>query len=461
MFYREKAYTRINWKNRPNLSTPLGAKNLNKMDATLNELDDRIIEVSSEVESDSLIIGFISDKVNALEEDVDENTSQINELSNLAEDVNGLKIVNTASGTTAYMDDASNLNIEDITFFGESTQNGTPTPTNPIPIESKIVNRVDVLGKNWLQNTAQSRTDAGLTYTVNDNKSVTVNGNATGLSIVKVGSFKNTDRDLILSGCPSGGSNSTYKLSYYHETTQVNDFGNGVTLPKNDLTYEVRIVIYGGTTINNLTFKPMIRLASITDATYEPYQSQTVNLSAPIELNGIGGVRDTDKLKNIYVKVFTGNESFYTYTPGVGGIQFGYEDENIMRIESENVLCTHLPPKFTWNVREDGIALTINNFVVRFRMESLGISTVGDLKAKLKEWYDAGNPMVLYAPIKTPIETSLLQADIDAIKNLHTYKPNTVVMNDADAEMDVSYVADPRLYIDKKFEALASAIVNQ
>lgn len=358
-------------------------------------------------------------------------------------------IVDSTTGKT-YYPMIRLASVTDSTYEPYSGGKASPSPDFPQPIESKIVNRIDVLGKNLLRFSQGSTTNNGITFTVNADKSVTVNGTATADSVLllttstrgEVDLKRLTGKNIILSGCPNGGSSSTYKFQFWSDSKMAVDTGNGATLDLSTVpdTWNFAISIIGGTTVNNLTFKPMIRDASITDATYEPYQSQTVNLSAPIELNGIGGVRDSDKVKNIYVKVFTGNESFRTYTPGVGGIQFGCEDENIMQIESENVLCTHLPPKFTWNVREDGIALTSSSsVVVRFRMESLGISTIEDLKAKLKEWYNAGNPMILYAPIKTPIETTIPQVDIDAIKALHSYKPNTVVINDANALMDVQY----------------------
>lgn len=39
----QKLYTRINWENEPSISTPLNEQNLNRMDAALNSLDDRVI----------------------------------------------------------------------------------------------------------------------------------------------------------------------------------------------------------------------------------------------------------------------------------------------------------------------------------------------------------------------------------------------------------------------------------
>lgn len=57
------------------------------------------------------------------------------------------------------------------------------------------------------------------------------------------------------------------------------DTGNGtsaITFSESDVTdkwYRLAIRISSGTAINNLVFKPMIRLASVTDATYAPYEN--------------------------------------------------------------------------------------------------------------------------------------------------------------------------------------------
>ncbi len=62
--------------------------------------------------------------------------------------------------------------------------------------------------------------------------------------------------------------------------------------------------------------------------------------------------------------------------------------------------------------------------------------------------------------LATPIETDLPPETIEAFKTLHTNYPTTVISNDENAGMEVSYVADTKHYIDKKFEELNQAIVN-
>lgn len=54
----------------------------------------------------------------------------------------------------------------------------------------------------------------------------------------------------------------------------------------------------------------------------------------------------------------------------------------------------------------------------------------------------------------------LPQEQQDAIRALSTYYPSTVVSNSENMEMELSYVADTKNYIDKKFEELNQAIVN-
>lgn len=48
MEWKNKKYSRINWKNRPSTATALGARNLNKMDVFLNQVDDALIEFDAQ-----------------------------------------------------------------------------------------------------------------------------------------------------------------------------------------------------------------------------------------------------------------------------------------------------------------------------------------------------------------------------------------------------------------------------
>ena len=128
--------------------------------------------------------------------------------------------------------------------------------------------------KNLLKNNAVTKTVSGVTFTINDDKSITVNGTATA----KI-SFIINDKvglgigNYILTGCPSEGSWNTFYLTAYASSAWLSapDFGSGCKIENKTVT-QVVISIASGYTANNLKFYPMIRYADITDHTYDPYQ---------------------------------------------------------------------------------------------------------------------------------------------------------------------------------------------
>lgn len=77
----------------------------------------------------------------------------------------------------------------------------------------------------------------------------------------------------------------------------------------------------------------------------------------------------------------------------------------------------------------------------------------------LKEYLANADVMVM-GEIKEPIVTELSSEEVQKILALHTNKPNTTIWNDQDAEMQVTYVADTKKYIDDKFEELSEAITT-
>ena len=60
---------------------------------------------------------------------------------------------------------------------------------------------------------------------------------------------------------------------------------------------------------------------------------------------------------------------------------------------------------------------------------------------ELKSWLDSQTDVVfIVVPLITPTETPLTEAELQAYKQLHTYKPNTVISNNENADMEVIYV---------------------
>ena len=157
--------------------------------------------------------------------------------------INKLTDLQIAEGTNITITDSEQDTINSLTLDGRCEQETTT-------------------GKNLLENTllTTETTQNGVTATPNSDGSITLNGTATAhcyFNIAKIDfgtkSFNNYNKfsdDYKAStgspqGIPSLGYDSSNKYTYINVTS--------------------------GTSLNNFVVKPMVRLASITDDTYEPY----------------------------------------------------------------------------------------------------------------------------------------------------------------------------------------------
>lgn len=147
--------------------------------------------------------------------------------------------------------------------------------------------------KNLFNLTKVSGTYSTVVFTVNSDKTVTVNGTASPANSVfnlddwtctKAGTY-------VISGAPSGGSwtpsPNTYRIRVaVNGTWKGDDVGNGfaLTLALGDVV-NLQINTSTSYTANNLVFKPMITLKSLYDAdpTYQPYAMSNAELTAAIQ----------------------------------------------------------------------------------------------------------------------------------------------------------------------------------
>ena len=166
-------------------------------------------------------------------------------------------------------------------------------------------------GKNLLENTGVSNTSNGVTFTVNDDKTILVNGNNDGTanSNFIINNYSLKAGTYILNGCPSGGSSTTYRLAI-QKTSDWSilglDTGSGSKQFTIDEATNIQVAIFiqKGQTISNLLFKPMIRLSSIIDDTYEPYQSASLLFQLDQPLRSLpNGVKDELVIENGRTKI--------------------------------------------------------------------------------------------------------------------------------------------------------------
>ena len=188
--------------------------------------------------------------------------------------------------------------------------------------------------KNLLENTGTTQTKNGVTFTVNADKSVSVNGTATANTEFYLTSSKTGAQwkeilgsNVIMTGCAENGSASKYYIRIIRTNPSWQDFGSdygtGRTLDistmGDDSTYLFLIGISNGVTINNLVFKPMIRLASDPDDTYVPYAMTNKELTdRAAEL--ATSASDQKTAINAIITAATGAADFAAFKTAMGAI---------------------------------------------------------------------------------------------------------------------------------------------
>ena len=226
----------------------------------------------------------------ATEEQAQQIKQNTDDVALLKEDLSNkiTKFYASNQGET-HITDSDNGKIQDMMIYGKSSQDGTPTPGNPVKIKSVVNPTVKVCGKNLLNATLQTTTQNGVTCTANGDGTYTLNGTATTITTFDIAQDVSCS-SFRLVGCPVGGA---HDVSYELQARTNNliygyDTGDGKNI-KADENFFIRIRINAGINCNNLLFKPMIVDASLyPDATYddfEPYHKQAVTL--PYTLNAI------------------------------------------------------------------------------------------------------------------------------------------------------------------------------
>lgn len=190
-------------------------------------------------------------------------------------------------GTTAYG------NIIDYMLQGNTTQNGTPTPTTPIEVNNVTGEQVvRVCGKNLLNLGNGSTTHSGITTTCT-NGEIIVNGTASANSFTQVAlktpiGWTNGTSFTISLNNPVANENVRFRVTssgtYDTNCTNVNQTQTiNYTTREDMLTTYINIRVASGTTLTSFKLKPQIEKG--TSATsFEKYQGNDyeVNLGKNI-----------------------------------------------------------------------------------------------------------------------------------------------------------------------------------
>lgn len=246
-------------------------------------------------------------------------------------------------------------------------------------------------------------TKNGITFTVNNDGTINVNGTATdGDALFYLVSAYNLSlsEESYFSGCPAGGSSSSYLLQAYTPASRYySDTGSGFLLPAN-IDVAVVLVVKNGYTANNLVFKPILNYGS-SALPYEPYTQSVLSLPEAVE-NGKWNTIDIENGKNIsqgFTKTFDGTEEWNIFN--VETVETGY---TLFRVEinprgdsnTNNLLCTNYPfVAYNWSVKDGKNSISIDTDGVTIIIKQKQYMTISDWKTYLAALHTSGNPLVV------------------------------------------------------------------
>lgn len=372
-----------------------------------------------------------------------------------------------ATGNVITLTDSAEKPLAGLVCYGKTTQNGVPSPTNPIPLVSAGVGsmEVEVCGKNLLKVTATAQTLNGVIFTINDDGSIKISGTASATTFLNIGKVKlAANRPYAL----SGGIHSNLSLKWNYKGWT--DSGAGSQYQPTENVIEMIVLRIGSGTVVNETVYPMVRLLDLSDTTYEPYEGGSVVFSTPNGLPGMpvaSGGNYTDEngqqwicdeidlerwmyIQRTYSYKFTGNEDMSVADNGVT-YRGQFTALNLPKVKSQatdkttnvsNAMCNVTTVGMQQNMASGTAGVSFSEWTgksyVYFSTAALGDGDA--IKAAMSAAYNAGTPWEILYELETPIETPLSASEIAAYKALHTNKPITNIINDAGVYMKVAYV---------------------
>ena len=315
--------------------------------------------------------------------------------------------------------------------LGPTATSYAPYANTP-PIEGWTGLNAFAGGKNLLPfpyHAGDAKTENGVTFTVNEDGSITVNGTATASTNFLLMQEPDISPilpgvDYILSGCPAGGSSTTYRMRYQNNIGAVTDEGNGVNINVSNENIATRNRIYinigSGATVSNLTFKPMLRLASDPDSSYAPYAGKTYALQFGETI--YGGTVDWNAGEMTVewaMQTMTGDENWtYGTYDNVGYLRLIVQDV----VFSGNEKCSHLV--WAGNVvaalKGNDFVTNANSIFVSTKIGNEEFDNADDWKAYLVAQNAAGTPVQAAYKLAEPYTIQLTPVQIETLKGINT-----------------------------------------
>ena len=337
-----------------------------------------------------------------------------------------------------------NEGTEKIPF--EEYTGGIASPNPDYPSEVEVIEGnigIKTIGKNLLPNNATNQTMNGVTFTKNNDGSITINGTSTSVikyQICNAGEIQLEPNDYILSSKNNIPSSMwlTFRSHSVDMIALTNKNVGRFTLTKNSVDGNVYIYISSGVTVNNLTIYPMVRIANITDDTYEPYKEEITYID--LQGNFVGklpdGTKDRLYIKNNHLylekkikkRILDGSEELTLDGSSNGIYQFSFTVLDI-KVKTDQQVINVISDYFkgvvwanSWT-QDNAISSMMN--IRKVRLYTSKFATIEELKTWLSEnnvtiYYELAEPQIIdLGYIKTP-KTLEKTSNISLLANLET-----------------------------------------
>lgn len=379
-----------------------GAVNLNSGTGTINANNKRIQNVASPTASgDAATMGYVADEISRLKESCAAAYVPIS-----------AAIRPTVSGNPILVQDSVAWPLQSLVLHGKTTQDGTPSPDNPVPLVSAGDDGeidVTVCGENMVDAENYGGNLTGITITLGDNGGLIANGTPeiNNCDIYLIGTY--LSKVVVY---PSGsktlsaeGLSADEILFLLEGQSSSSALGDSKITRSSELTCAM-IRLKKGKVYNNLAFYPMLNVGS-TALPWRPYTGNTITISTP---NGLPGI-----------PVDSGGN----YTDSTG----------------QQWICDEIDVIAAEKIQRIGIIDSYNG-------ESVGdvwMSTTGQLTTGAKVLYQLNEPV-----------TTRIVAD-----TLISCDGTTTAYTTSGADLTMQYVADAQKYIDNKIGAISTAMLKE
>ena len=349
------------------------------------------------------------------------------------------KVTASASGKEITIESA-NAPLQALKLYGSTTQDGTPTPTEPKELKSVGDSgsfNVNVCGQIFVDfKNAKPRTNSGISFSYKGNKIHYENTTGissavdTGSITLPAGTYTAYAKNLSGSGYMTIGVAGLYMSSSAPRQVLV------ITKPT-----VVRFMI---TTSNMTSVGSYDCYCGIVVGDVPLEQCPTIDedlpdiqtLTMPYTLRSVGEVKDeVDFNRGVLVqRILHKNLKDYPLKKGNAltdgsGVSWYVIDSTIAPYQSVEAYSTHFKQTFdrSW---ED---LHLGEMVVGSQYIVLGVSQT--TVEEFSQWLIENNPKFI-SILETPIETPLTETELNAYRQLMTNSGNTTILSEADMTLD-------------------------